>query len=1525
MTDIESIITRLLHIEEENSNKLIDLGAREGMTFVLNKENYAGELAELMFDVVRDRIGKTATTVLEDSALSRDGKFAAPGFNVFAWEEPGAVKDPERLDRFYKDALRLTTAKGDNPVFLSIGALKWRIPEKKNFREILSPLILVPVRLVRSGGALQPITVEFADDDIFFNPSFYEKLKSTANARFAEKFPLPAADLKTPVDLDKFKIKNYFAKLEEYLRSSVSVGEENPYELVKNLVAVSMYNNPDMSTYRDIERNKQKILSHPVVRAMFFKEDYGLKKPSAPSAEPPFVLPYDGRQFRILQRVLAGENLVVKGPPGTGKTQTIANLIAALLADGKRVLFSSKKISALAEVYNKLPEELKPFLLRLDYESEADTAKIDAKEVHNSLKEARAYRSKEKECGILARRAEAYDRKYGAITRLNGYKKKMFEEGVSGDDFYTSLVGYMKGMQSEPVPFELPGKVLQTSKEDYLAALETVKRAAACWEKLTDGNRIPIRLNPWYSVKAEASIKEKTFETAEELRLAGALALQKLDELDARSPDTAATVRNFRLDVVKTIAECPLTPDDAEAILLKGDLYELSDKLKRFSVDVRVGAERISAAKKKGTKIFEIDLKLLKPLSDVKTASNLDLRLLKRVSEKTEIYNDKNGVLSDHIDLPLLLNALRMYGTSLSEAKNTAKSVASVFDESVFTKKEENKALTDAYDVLKKYIGTGENAPKAFDFAAKKALKIARKSMRTPDYTDFAATLNALQRVQNYNRYANQAAKFMEKARNLLHYCLSDDDATDLLRLLEAFYTEGNGGFQEEIRRIVEEIPVIESARRASGVADDCEMTLGELKELYRAAQLRKKLDAEFASLKKRAACLSESSDFGYYELMGNAVEALGYLSEAEQAEFGAEDRTPKEHALATIRLGLAVKKIASESDIVEFMKKLTEFYQKSFSDSAYANLEEIRLCDLRDFVKLAEDRSYLAAATNYRLALQSEKRLNVTAFFRPFRQGERKLEKGETFPQLFEHSFYAIRIDAVKATLGESVYALTRDNLEADRKTLSEAEKELYGLNAARTSFLCASRFDPEDRLFDFLKTNTSYTSCRRLFQEKADEIVRLKQCFILSPSSVGLLLRADEYWNFDVAVIDEASQMPPEYVLGIAARAKQCVVVGDENQMPPIKHFVRTTESGTEDGLVAVESALELLKQNGTFPVEELSGHYRSMTETLIRYSQKRFYPEMVTFPSVLPRGESLGLFDVFVDGAVSYGGENPKEAAEVVRAVRRHFERFYDEKKHSLSRSVGIVTFGTKQRELVLKKLAEDRELFQKIRLAEDSAEVPEKVFFVRTIETVQGQETDCLILSVTYGRDKNGKTNENFGQLNGKLGERIFNVAVTRAKYSVTLIHSIRPSEISAEGILYLKKYMEEVERFDADEAGKQFLSGGKPDAFRTSVKDALIKAGISEDRIVFDYGVTENSVKIPIAVLSEDQTRADFGVWLETEPFPDYLDGIVRYPEILRSRGWALYEIFAFDWIRNYEAERKKLIAFAKKHSRTTKK
>ena len=360
---LDDYVVDLLHIKDAKYNKLIDLGAADvSKTYYLSREGN-DNFSEYMLLNIEEQIGHIARMVLANSSISKMESLVGRGLSHLSWKNGHGKQDAAALDKFIRETYKNISFKGINPLFLSVGALRWQVQVSQNeFREVLSPLLIFPIKLIRSASST-PVSIEFVDDDIYFNPCLYQKMLQTLPSDTAERFPHPngeGATFEEPVDLEKLGDGNvYFASVERYVRECRGEEKKITFEFLKDVVAISEYEHSDLCMYYDYLRNREQIRQHHLVRSVFDPSYQPEEtKPKELSTYPYFVLPHDSVQEDMILRTLQGESMVIKGPPGTGKTVTIANMIAALMAEQKNVLFVSTKISALSEVYHKLPGSL---------------------------------------------------------------------------------------------------------------------------------------------------------------------------------------------------------------------------------------------------------------------------------------------------------------------------------------------------------------------------------------------------------------------------------------------------------------------------------------------------------------------------------------------------------------------------------------------------------------------------------------------------------------------------------------------------------------------------------------------------------------------------------------------------------------------------------------------------------------------------------------------------------------------------------------------------------------------------------------------------------------------------------------------------------------------------------------------------------------------------------------------------------------------------------------------------------------
>ncbi|MFD7617716.1 DEAD/DEAH box helicase [Streptomyces sp. NPDC059802] len=252
-----------------------------------------------------------------------------------------------------------------------------------------------------------------------------------------------------------------------------------------------------------------------------------------------------------------------------------------------------------------------------------------------------------------------------------------------------------------------------------------------------------------------------------------------------------------------------------------------------------------------------------------------------------------------------------------------------------------------------------------------------------------------------------------------------------------------------------------------------------------------------------------------------------------------------------------------------------------------------------------------------------------------------------------------------------------------------------------------------------------------RRLLGETREVVRLIKPCFMMSPLTVSQFLPSD--FRFDVVIFDEASQVLPQDAVNSIYRGDALIVAGDQKQLPPTSFFSAGGDSDEddewdEDGAVGFESVLDACKASGVLRGLPLRWHYRSRHENLIAFSNHEFYDNtMVTFPGALEQSPDVGVEFIKADGVYDKGGRsnNPLEAARVAQRVIHHFPT-----RPGLT--LGVVALSKVQAEAI-------EEAVQKARAARPDLDrffTDDRLdgFFVKNLETVQGDERDVIILSV-----------------------------------------------------------------------------------------------------------------------------------------------------------------------------------------------
>jgi very-short-patch-repair endonuclease len=443
-------------------------------------------------------------------------------------------------------------------------------------------------------------------------------------------------------------------------------------------------------------------------------------------------------------------------------------------------------------------------------------------------------------------------------------------------------------------------------------------------------------------------------------------------------------------------------------------------------------------------------------------------------------------------------------------------------------------------------------------------------------------------------------------------------------------------------------------------------------------------------------------------------------------------------------------------------------------------------------------------------------------------------------------------------------------------------------------------------------------HLSLRQLLQRAGGAVRALKPCVMMSPLTAAQFLPRIRD-QFDLVVIDEASQMRPEDAVGALVRARRAVVVGDPKQLPPTSFF-RTIQSSSDadededaqDEELEAESVLDLGQASFGAP-RDLQWHYRSRHPSLIAFSNEHFYDgRLKVFPAPHGSRGDLGVHLIATDGEYT-SSVNAVEARRIAEAVIAHAHEFPN-------RSIGVVAMNIKQRELILDVLRERKdEAYARL----EEAGANGQKFFVKSLENVQGDERDVIFVSMTYGpAPGTQRVLQRFGPINGVYGARRLNVLFTRARERLVVFSSLRSEDIiadesSSSGLHALKNYLVYAERGELAHVSRN--KGSTESAFEDSVRDVLASAGFETDAQV---GVQGFFIDLGVKRLNEPGYFC--GVECDGASYHSHRSARDRdrlRQDVLEAQGWRIVRVWSTDWFRNPVAAREKLLAQVREYAR----
>ncbi|HST59591.1 MAG TPA: DUF4011 domain-containing protein, partial [Longimicrobium sp.] len=438
---------------------------------------------------------------------------------------------PDKLDiqlrRIDEQARETREEQGVNALFLALGMLHYT--EAKESEQVFrAPLVLLPVALARtSAGA--GYTLSATDDDYIVNPALAEYLKRGPGITLPE-LPDPAS---IPDDYD---LQQFLAAVTEAVRAHA--GWQVTTEIYLGLFAFQKF-----AMYKDLDANGAAFGGHRLVRQLVTRtggqlaalpddvRDMDLDDAFPPEATAQ-VVDADSSQLRAIAAVDRGHDLVLEGPPGTGKSQTITNLIAQALHAGQSVLFVAEKMAALSVVHDRLVRAgLGDFCLEL-HSTKANKRAV-VKEIARSL-DASLQRPKPGE--------PVAGRLPGVRTTLTDYAQAVHAPyGAAGFTPYRGFGELMALREAPRVKLEAGiANVTRAQFDDAVRGLEDLARAAA-----ETGD---VRGHPWRD-------SARTLWSEDDLDVAGDLVRDLRARLEQTARHAEAVQAAFNLPPLRTFAD----------------------------------------------------------------------------------------------------------------------------------------------------------------------------------------------------------------------------------------------------------------------------------------------------------------------------------------------------------------------------------------------------------------------------------------------------------------------------------------------------------------------------------------------------------------------------------------------------------------------------------------------------------------------------------------------------------------------------------------------------------------------------------------------------------------------------------------------------------------------------------------------------------------------------------------------------------------------------------------------------------
>lgn len=1490
----------------------------------------------------------------------------------------------KRLVDLYIDAKTVEEEQGVNILYLAIGYLRWRAPKAAD-QDRFAPLVLVPVRLERSNAG-EKFHLKWSGDDVQTNLSLQLHMKR----EFALKLPSIG-------DVDSFDISAYLQEI------STLVSERPSWGVDKDDAVLGLFSFAKFMMYRDLDASEWSAVGGfqalPSIRGVVADGFPGADLTSDEAAIDDLISPAktlhvvdcDSSQSLVVFDVQKGNSILVQGPPGTGKSQTITNIIAAAIADQKKVLFVAEKMAALEVVWRRL-DQIGLGVACLELHSHKANKRSLLQELRSTW-QLGAPKFQDGQATI-AQLTKVRDELNAHAVRLH---QVLAPSMLSPFDVYGHLVRLRReGHTTRQVGLDQPTRWPpheKQAREQLLLDLAQRIRVMG----------LPVQ-HAWNGVGMTALTPNDRERLVENVSVqSGTISLWRrradsfLKELDLPPAMYFADVEQG-ISRAQTLIAAPKIGKNGLVAAIWGEQGSVDEVLELLSETQRLRSRCFQIAHPES---LDVDWSA--------TKSTLD-RLVPQFIASTELaalaslHPLIERVLPDAVRLAQLLGenqlltldsashvaAIGERASSVPQIEREAL-VAHVWDRGVDTIEE----LIDAVEHVQRarqalasffrevawgkdweeargHLATlGSSWLRVFNGNWRRANRDVRGQLTNPKLAsremlgqldELIAAQAAQRKVAERDAQGREAfGMHWERERSEPAFMRGVVAWMRALRPLGA-------GVREKLADVADRQLASELATRIKPLLNDIRQCLTPISEALVAAELRPWGEETVLRRVPLAAIREETSAYAKAHAQMSILErrqsisiddALGDIAVIEQTQ-SAISNLQGEQARASVAFGElwrgtdtdlalvqsatvwmhennALRHLAARlDDPARALVDGNRIQQESISlvselDGLFEALEfsgneliaiQPREADLTDLSKLMArweaDPEGLPQWVAYQARAAQGAELGVGDLIDRMETGEVMVDDVlGTFDLAYYEAILAAmtkrepelgKFDGDQHSHAVAHFGqLDRDRMQFARHQVLATHHERIPKRSGATG--------PTGLLLGEMEKKRGQMAIRQLMSKCSPAIQALKPVFMMSPLSVAQFLPPGAL-GFDLLVIDEASQVQPVDALGAIARSKQLVIVGDERQLPPSRFFAKVVgeadekEESEETQAADVESVLGLCRARG-LPERMLRWHYRSRHQSLIAVSNSEFYQNrLLIVPSPYTAEAGLGLrFNHLPDAVYDRGNTrtNVVEAKVVARAVIRHAIE-------QPQLSLGVATFSTQQRRAIFDEL----EILRRQHPETEGffTAHPAEPWFVKSLENIQGDERDVIMISVGYGRDAQRNMTMNFGPLGKDGGERRLNVLISRAKSRCEVFSSITDEDIDlertkAKGTVAFKLFLHyartgrlTIAKEDGDDQSQRVFEEEVAAALRARGHDLHTRVGIA-------------GLFVDIAVSDPQRPgRYVLGIDCDGTWYRDAKSARDRErlrEAALRDKGWSIYRLCIGDWFQRPKAELDKLV------------